>query len=233
MEKIMSASTGSAGSMIEYLKTVDSPTLSNAIEFLKVRPLQEGFTPCELRCLFPEFGRMCGWAVTAQVETISETYPHDPAAFPALFQAVIDSPKPAVVVYQEIGARPEFAAHSGEVICSIVKRLGAVGLVTDAAVRDIPEVRALGFHYFARGAAVSHGHFRVVRVGVPVQIMGVAIRNGDLVHGDENGLLSVPKEQLNELPALVDKVRAKESKLLEFVRGPQFNIEETLRLLFH
>src|SRR5262245_59710437 len=116
----MSTTAPVAASLIEYFKTVDSPTLANAIEALEVRPRSEGFTPCDLRCLFPELGRLCGWAVTAQVETISDTYPYDARAFPALFQAVADSPKPAVVVYHEIGARPEFAAHTGEVICSIV-----------------------------------------------------------------------------------------------------------------
>ena len=58
--------------MIEYLKTVDTPTLANAIELLKVRPKERGFTPVEVRCLFPELGRMCGYAVTAQVETATE-----------------------------------------------------------------------------------------------------------------------------------------------------------------
>ena len=229
----MSSSVPVTGSLIEYLTTVDSPTLSNAIEMLGVRPRSDGFTPSEMRCLFPELGRLCGWAVTAQVETISETHPYDPQTFPALFQAVADSPKPAVVVYQEIGAKPESAAHTGEVICSIVKRLGAIGLVTDGAVRDVPEVRALGFHYFARGAVVSHGNFRVVRVGVPVQIMGLSIRTGDLLHGDENGILSVPQQHVEQLPALVDAVRQKEAKLLEFVRGPRFNLQEMLEQLFH
>ena len=60
-------------SWIDYLKTVDAPTLSNAIERLKVRPRREGFTPLQVRALFPEFGRMCGYAVTAQVETVKES----------------------------------------------------------------------------------------------------------------------------------------------------------------
>ena len=58
-------------------------------------------------------------------------------------------------------------------MATIFTRLGARGLVTDSAVRDIPEVRALRFQYFARGAVASHAHFRIVRVGVPVQILGM------------------------------------------------------------
>ena len=62
---------------IEYLKTVDSPTLSNAIEVLKVRPGEKDLCHLQIRCLFPEFGRMCGYAVTAQVESVSESEPFD------------------------------------------------------------------------------------------------------------------------------------------------------------
>lgn len=222
-----------AASWIEYLLTIDTPTLSNAVEKLDRRPKHEGFTPCDIRCLFPELGRLCGWAVTAQVETITESSETEPSAFPALFRAVAASPKPVVVAYQEIGARPEYAAHTGEVISSVLKRLGAAGLVTDGAVRDVPEVRALGFHYFARGSAVSHGNFRVVRVGVPIQLMGMTIRSGDLLHGDENGLLQVPHSDLEGLRAAVEEVRSKEAPLLDYIRGPQFDLDEVIRRLFH
>lgn len=210
---------------IEYLKKVDSPTLSNAIEDLKIRPRHEGFAPENVRCLFPEFGRMAGYAVTAQVETISEMSPTDRGIFVDLFEAVHASPKPAVVVMQEIGAQPDLAAHCGEVMATIFTRLGAIGLVSDSAVRDIPEVRAIGMQYFARGAVASHGWFHIVRVGVPVQINGFVVKPGDLLHGDENGLISVPPCPLDDLRHAVDAVRAREKKLMDWVRGPEFNIE--------
>lgn len=210
---------------IKYLKSIDSPTLSNAIEDLKIRPRHEGFAPENVRCLFPEFGRMCGYAVTAQVETVSRMSPTDRGVFVDLFEAVHASPKPAVVVLQEIGANPELAAHCGEVMATIFTRLGAIGLVSDSAVRDIPEVRAIGLHYFARGAVASHGHFHIVRVGVPVQINGFVVKPGDLLHGDENGLISIPDCSLEDLTGAVESVRAREKKLMEFVRGESFTIE--------
>ncbi len=101
------------------------------------------------------------------------------------------SPKPAVVVLQEIGGYPDYAAHCGEVMSTVFTRLGAIGLVSDCGVRDLPEVRALGFHYFARGSVASHGSFRIVRTGVPVTVQGLAVRPGELLHGDENGLIIV------------------------------------------
>lgn len=210
--------------LIEFLKTVDSPTLSNAVETLQVQPRDKGFTPLQIRCLFPELGRLCGYAVTAQVETVTQLYPTEERVFLELFQAVTDSPKPAVVAFQEIGGHADYSAHSGEIMATAFARLGAVGLVTDGGVRDVPEVRNLKFHYFARGSVVSHAHFKIVRVGVPIQILGLEIKPGDLLHGDENGLLSVPAAALEGIEAAVEQVRARERRLMDFMRSPDFTV---------
>lgn len=209
---------------VDYLKTVDTPTLSNAIEALRVRSRSAGFAPCQILCLFPEFGRMVGYAVTAQVETMTDAAT-DRKTFLSLYEAVMESPKPAVVAFQEIGPQADYAAHCGEVMATIFQRLGAVGLVSDCAVRDLPEVRALRFQYFARGTVASHAYFRIVRVGVPIQVQGLVICPHDLLHGDENGLIVVPKEGLDKLPAAVEGVRTKERALMEYVRGPGFTFE--------
>jgi len=210
---------------IEYLKTVDSPTISNAIEALKVRAPREGFMPVAVHSLFPQFGRMVGYAVTAQVETVTECYPLSLDRFVELYRLVAESPKPAVVAFQEIGGYPDYAAHCGEVMGTIFKRQGAIGLVSDCGVRDIPEVRALGFQYFARGSVVSHANFHIVRVGVPIQIHGVTIATGDILHGDENGLLTVPRGCEKEIIAAVDTIRARERRLMDWVRSDEFNLE--------
>jgi 4-hydroxy-4-methyl-2-oxoglutarate aldolase len=213
-----------AENWIEYLKTVDSPTISNAIEVLKVRPRREGFVPLQIRCLFPEFGRMCGYAVTAQVESVTESEPFDIGTFIDLYSAVEKSPKPAVIALQEIGGYPDFAAHCGEVMATFFTRLGAIGLVSDCGVRDLPEVRALGFQYFARGAVVSHASFRIVRTGVPVNICGLTISPQDLLHGDENGLVLVPRGHDQELVAAVEQIRSRERHIMNWVRSDKFSL---------
>jgi len=107
---------------------------------------------------------------------------------------------------------------------TIFTRLGAIGLVSDCCVRDLPEVRNLRFHYFARGSVVSHASFRIVCVSVPIQIHGLPILPGDLLHGDENGLLSVPAGHEKELAAAVDQVRSRERRLMDWVGSDQFSL---------
>ena len=212
--------------LIEFLKTVDSPTLANAVETLHVQARDKGFTPLQIRCLFPELGRLCGYAVTAQVETVTQLHATEERTFLELFRAVDDSPKPAVVAFQEIGGHADYSAHSGEIMATAFTRLGAVGLVTDGGVRDVPEVRALKFHYFARGTVVSHAHFKIVRVAVPIQILGLEIKPGDLMHGDENGLMSVPAAALEGIEGAIEQVRARERRLMDFMRSPDFSVEK-------
>jgi regulator of RNase E activity RraA len=81
------------------------------------------------------------------------------------------------------------------------------------------------FQYFSRGAVASHAYSRIVRVGIPINVLGLAIKPQDLLHGDENGLILVPKEGLEKLPQAVDAVRTKERALMEFMRGPDFSLD--------
>ncbi len=208
--------------LLEFLRTIDTPTVSNAIESFKLRPRNEGFPSLALRCLFPELGVLCGYAVTAQVETVSSVNPLEETAFIDLFAAVERSPKPAVVVMQDVGSDHDRAAHSGEVMCTIFSTLGAIGLISDSGVRDLSQVRKLGFHYFARGAVSSHAHFRIVRSSVPVEVLGMTVQPGMLLHGDENGLITIPAEKRDQLQAAITAVLDKEKVLLDFVRSPGF-----------
>lgn len=219
--------------LITYLKTVDTATLANAIEILALRPRAEGFASLELKCLFPEFGPMCGYAVTAQVETVTLGAPKLEEAFVELFEAVEAAPKPTVVVMQEIGGDRDRATHAGEVMASIFTRLGAIGLVSDCGVRDLTAVRKLGFHYFARGAVASHASYRIVRTGDPVTVTGVTIRPGDMVHADENGLITVPESGRERLKELVDQILAKERTLLDFVRSGEFSASKLRGRFLH
>ena len=105
--------------------------------------------------------------------------------------------------------------------------------MSDCGVRDLTAVRKIGFHYFARGAVASHASYRIVRTGIPVEILGATIRTGDMVHADENGLITVPESGRERLRELVDQILAKEKTLLKFVRGSGFTAAQLRGRLFH
>jgi regulator of RNase E activity RraA len=88
------------------------------------------------------------------------------------------APKPAVLVFQDVGPQPRKSAHLGEVMGTIARRLGVVGVVTDGGLRDILELKRLGFHCFGPGLVPSHGNPRLLEVNIPVTIDGTRIEPG-------------------------------------------------------
>ena len=213
---------------IALLRGIDSPTLSNAIEHFDVRRRTAGYAGYDLRCAFPELGTMVGYAVTCTAESTSDTR-QDADGLLRLWEAVEQAPKPAILVIKDIGHDRGRGCHMGEVMATTARTLGAVGCVSDSGLRDAVEVRALGFHYFCPGFVVSHGNAVIVDVGVPVEIFGMPIAPGALLHGDVNGVLTVPDIPTADLVAEVQRVRDDERALMDYIRAPGFTVEKLRR----
>lgn len=202
--------------LVQKLAQIDTPTLANAVEQLGVRNRIQGFTDLSLRCLTPQLGCMCGFAVTAQAVTMApegSSRAHSVSLFMKISEALQELPGPGVVVIQEVGPHAEFSTHCGDVLSTLFQKFGGVGLVSDAGIRDLEEVTEMGFHLFARGLVASHANFEIVRVQVPVTICGLEIEPGDLLHGDVNGLIKVPAEGRETLPGLAARVTKRETDL--------------------
>jgi 4-hydroxy-4-methyl-2-oxoglutarate aldolase len=211
--------------VIEDLKTIDTPTVCNAIEQFDVRGRIEGFFGMDIHCLLPELGSMVGYAITLTVDSTTPGIPRNDEVWHAWLKAMEESPKPSVLVMRDIGPQPRKSAHIGEVMGTIATRLGVVGIVTDGGIRDILELKELGFHCFASGLVPSHGNPRLVEVNVAVQIDGVRVRPGDLLHGDANGVTIVPQSIAAQVAGAADQVRAREAEVLAYVKGPDFTVE--------
>ncbi len=204
--------------LLDRLRAIDSPTISNAIEVFDVRDRTEGFTGNDIKCLFPELGVMLGYAVTA----VCDDQPGPLLGRRAYFQwleAIRDAPKPVVCVFQDVSYNRTRACYMGEMMANFAKKLGAVGLITDGGVRDLAEVKELGFHYFSPGPVASHGNFAITKVNVPITVSGLHVRPGDLLHADLNGIVLIPDDVAERVPDEADKIRRREQDMLEYVRG--------------
>lgn len=211
------------------LQTIDSPTISNAIERFQVRPRLEGFASWALRCAYPELGTTVGYAVTCTADSTTEDRTDDRGLL-RLWAAIEASPKPAVLVIKDIGPERSRSCHMGEVMATTAKALGAVGCVSDGGLRDVVEVQALGgFQYFCPGFVVSHGRPIICEVNVPVAMEGLSVNPGDLLHGDVNGLLIVPEAIADRVAEEAERVRADEREVLDFVRAPGLTVEKLRR----
>ncbi len=210
--------------LLESLARYDAPTLANAIETFDLQPRDVGFADSRIRCMFPELGRMVGFAATATI--VARGAPAADwagAGNDALYAHVRTIRAPRIVVVEDLDDPPAHGSLWGEVHATIFGALGCVGCVTDGAVRDLDEARGMGFHFFAAGPSVSHAYVRVETVGEPVEIGGLLVAPGDLLHADQHGVLKIPLEIATELPAAADRVIEKEQALLRWVRSDDFD----------
>jgi regulator of RNase E activity RraA len=210
--------------LLTALARYDSPTLANAIETFDIQPRDVGFADSRIRCMFPELGRMVGYAATATIVARGAPGP-DWAGVgnTGLYAYVRTIPAPRVVVVKDLDNPKAHGSLWGEVHATIFGALGCVGCVTDGSVRDLDEARAMGFHFFAAGPSVSHAYVRVETVGDPVEIGGLEVAPGDLLHADQHGVLKIPPEIAAELPAAADRVIETEQALLRWVRSDEFD----------
>lgn len=211
---------------LDQLKKIDSPTVANAIEAFELRDAIEGYASLELRCMLPDLPPVVGYAVTCTVDSTSPAKGRPANRLYDLYRAVEAAPKPSIVVMHDVGQNRLRSCHAGDVMSTFFSTLGAAGLVTDGGVRDLAGIqqRAPGFQIFAAGTVVSHGVPTIVEVGVIVSIFGMTIRPGDLLHGDANGLVSIPHSIANKVAAQAEKVWARESDIVSQVKAPDFQL---------
>jgi regulator of RNase E activity RraA len=208
--------------VIAFLKSVDSPTLANAIEPFKVRDRTDGFIGGQIVCQFPELDFMVGRALTVTMSNApGEVAGRD--GYWQMWDALSAMDGPVVLAVQDVSGAPHRVAFAGEIMSTLAQKLGAVGMVTDGAFRDVKEVRALGFHYFMKYPVVSHSNFWIESVGDPIELDGQRVETGDILHGDANGIVIVPDEVLAGLPEAVAKVRSSEQSTMEYIRSADFD----------
>ena len=208
---------------LAFLKGIDSPTICNAIEPFKVRDRTEGFIGGKVCALFPEMPPMVGAALTVTMTNAPGPIAGRENWF-RMYEALSRIPAPSVLVVQDVSGAPSRCALAGEVMATLAMRLGAVGMVTDGGLRDVHEVRQLGFAYFARYIVVSHGNFDIVDIGTPIVLDGQEVTTGDILHGDANGIVIVPREVLDGLPDAVQEVRTRERATMDFINSPDYTI---------
>ena len=122
-----------------------------------------------------------------------------------------------MVVFQDLDD-PSVAATFGEVMCSVYKAFGSAGLITSGTGRDLLQVRALDFPVFTGGTICSHGYCHILHIGTPVRVGGLVVNNGDLLHGDANGVTRIPLEIAVELADVAAEFVAAERIVLDYLR---------------
>lgn len=206
---------------LERLSSFDTPTICNVIELFNVRSRTAGYMDASIKAAFPEMEPMVGYAATA---TCRATVNADTYGLPRQVARFEELSGPPIVVFQDLD-NPVVAADFGEVMCTTYKAFGAVGLVTSGPGRDLEQVRDIGFPVFTNGAICSHGYFYIQDVHVPVHVGGLIVYPDDLLHGDLNGVTTIPKEIADEIPDVAEEFIAAEAVIITAMRQESVSVK--------
>ena len=214
--------------LLAHLQAFDTPTICNALEIALPERRLSGFSHRPFVCAFPAQKPIIGIARTA---TIRATTASDrPAAELmttrlAYYDYVAADPQPTIVVLQDLDPEPGFGAFWGEVNTAIHKGLGAVGCITNGSIRDL-DVIATEFQLLAGSVGPSHAHVRVEAIDVEVEVHGMTVRPGEIIHADRHGAVTVPEAALPALPAAIELLTRREATILQVARAPGFTIQK-------
>lgn len=209
------------------LAAFDSCSVANAVDTFRVRLLNEGFTGPGITCRTKILPSMVGVAVTLKVRS------SDPSMKPGFYmdkadwwERIEDAPFPRVLVIEDTDPHPGRGSLVGPVHACIIKAMGFVGVVTSGAVRGTRKFAEIGLHAYSGNVSPSHAYCHVIGFGVPVEIAGARINTGDIVHGDRDGIVSIPADLASKIPAAARQVLEREITVYKYCNSHAFSREK-------
>lgn len=191
--------------ILEELRNFDTPGITNVVATYPKHPLCLGlydpwkgnwYTDQSIRCMYPELGRLVGYAVTAVYGLPDPSRPQ--LSFLDVVDALETSKKPTIFVFEQ-RYPPEIAGKvglAGGNMTSAMLAMGCVGAISNGPSRDIDEIRQMNFQYLLSGTTAGHGEMAVEAVNVPVTVAGMSVSPGEIIHMDENGACKFPADKL-------------------------------------
>ncbi|NKB98314.1 MAG: RraA family protein [Pseudomonadales bacterium] len=217
--------------LIADLQSIDTPTVCNALELLIPERRGYGFTTQPLVCTRPELPPMVGIARTAAIRSAHPSHLRgkEAGAMNDGYYAYIDEgPKPSIVIIQDLDdAQRGYGSYWGEVNSNVHKGLGALGVITDGSVRDLPDI-ADGFQMMADRVGPSHAYVHVVGFGAPISVAGMRVVSGELIHADQHGAVVIPWQVAEQVLDAAKQIAEREAVIISAAQQPGFSIE-TLR----
>lgn len=211
--------------LLDLLKSVDTPTVCNAIEVAEGRRGFNRFTRGTMLCSDPGGGAMVGYARTTKISALAP--PTEPAEVIKArrmdyYRYMSEGSRPALTVVEDVDYPNAIGAFWGEINTTVHKGLGVSGALTNGVMRDLgglPE----GFPVVAGSIGPSHGYVHVKEINTPVKIFGLDIHPGELVHADRHGALVVPQSVVSDLADAIRKLLEMEKLVLDPAREPGFD----------
>ena len=219
---------------MQLLEVYDTPTISNALERFEIRSRIEGFMDSSIQQIIPYEKTFIGYVCTGVISASNPPVGDNRPLARKYFEQFHQYEAPTISVIQDVDSKP-VGSFWGEVNATVHKALGCVATVTNGGVRDLREVKALGFGYFAKETLVSHGYVHFEDCCTPVFIGNLLLTPGDLIAADEHGVVLIPSGVAKELLEACRLTALAEMPILERSRsavlsGEKLTVDEIMDL---
>jgi len=204
--------------LLNELREFDTPLIANTINFIDSTPSHEFYLSGEIQSVTPSLGPTVGLVFTAEVDSSTPGEVAETDLFWQQLEAMAASKLPSVWVVKAVGSRPDHECIIGDGMAKLLFSVGCIGLVTDGRVRDIAGLMSTPFAAYCRGRIAHHAPLRIRAVDCPVEIGGIVIQPGDIIHACSEGVIRIPHSCLDRLASAAIRNRAFEHDVHRFLR---------------
>jgi 4-hydroxy-4-methyl-2-oxoglutarate aldolase len=221
--------------IIKELRKFDTATICNVVATypesdicLKLYDAWHGeyYTDTSLRCMYPEYGPICGYAATAWYS--DERAEHTKLDPFLLLEQLDRSRRPIILVAKQTysDGLEKLSGLFGGMISTQFRAFGVEGVVTDGPMRDYVEIKETKMQYLATGLTSGHGPLQLRGAGIPIRVAGMSVTPGDIIHMDQCGACKFPADRLPDvLRYATELLRREATDKLKF-SSPDFSLKK-------
>ena len=204
--------------LLHELREFDTALIANTIGYIDPTPTHEYYMGGSIQSVTPSLGPTVGVAVTCELDSSTPNNQATPEPYLRQLDQICQIAEPVIWVVKTVGSRPDHECVLGDGMAKTLAAAGCIGAVTDGGVRDVAGLLSIPFAAYCRGKTIHHCALNYGRINQPIEVGGITIRTGDVLHANDEGVIRIPSACLDRLPSMAIRMRSFEQDAHRFMR---------------
>lgn len=205
--------------IIEGLREFDTALVANTIGYIDPTPAHEFYMAGYIQSVTPALRPTVGVAATCEIDTSTPGGSHELEGYLQQLEQMKRTEEPVVWVVKTVGSRPDHECVLGDGMGKDLHSVGCIGAVTDGGVRDVAGLMTIPFAVYSRGKTIHHCALRVKSINQPIEIGGITVRPGEVIHANNEGVIKIPSACLDTIAERCRQMRVFEYEAHEVIRS--------------